>query len=166
MVLDIIVAVLLLFGAYKGFRRGLIIEIATLIGLVLGIYGGMYFSDYASMWIVDNFEVKAGLLPIVSFLLTFIVIVAGVFVLAKALEKVVNLVALKLINKLAGALFGLLKMGLIVSLLLLLANVVDAKTGILPDNLKNDSILYEPLSLAVDTILPFLRNSDWYEAIA
>ncbi|MBK7682201.1 MAG: CvpA family protein [Bacteroidetes bacterium] len=36
--LDFIIAIPLVWGAYKGFQRGFIFEIAMIIGLVLGLY--------------------------------------------------------------------------------------------------------------------------------
>ena len=36
--LDFIIAVPLLWGAWKGFQRGIIFEIAMLIGIILGLY--------------------------------------------------------------------------------------------------------------------------------
>jgi len=52
--LDIILAVPLLYGLYKGFTRGLIVEIASLVGLVLGIYGGVHFSQKTAAVLGDH----------------------------------------------------------------------------------------------------------------
>jgi membrane protein required for colicin V production len=41
--LDIIILIPLLLFAYNGYKKGLIIEIATLIALVLGIYASIHF---------------------------------------------------------------------------------------------------------------------------
>ena len=50
-----------------------------------------------------------------SLALTFLLVVVTVHLLAKLLEKMLDLVALGLVNKLAGALFGLLKFALVLS---------------------------------------------------
>ena len=44
--IDIILLLPLLYGAYRGFSRGLIIEVATLLGLLLGVYIAIKFSGY------------------------------------------------------------------------------------------------------------------------
>ena len=42
--LDFIIAAPLLFGAWKGYQKGLIFEIAMIIGLILGFYLAFKFS--------------------------------------------------------------------------------------------------------------------------
>lgn len=42
--LDVIIAVPLVYGAYKGFQKGLLFEVAMIIGLILGVYLGFKFS--------------------------------------------------------------------------------------------------------------------------
>ena len=44
--IDIIIGLILIFGTVKGFLRGLFIEVTTLVGLVLGIYGAIHFSYF------------------------------------------------------------------------------------------------------------------------
>ena len=44
-VLDIIILVLLVLGLINGFRKGLFVEVASLVALVAGIYGAIHFSN-------------------------------------------------------------------------------------------------------------------------
>ena len=107
--IDIFLIVPLIWGAFKGYKKGLIIEVVSLAALGLGIWGGIYFSDYAVNLIVDKVDDKY--ITITAFMLTFLVIVLVVYFLGKLLEKIIDIVQLKFINKLAGACFGLLKFG-------------------------------------------------------
>ena len=54
--LDIVLAIPLLWFMYKGFRNGLIIELASLAALILGIYVALHFSFYVKDYLVDSFE--------------------------------------------------------------------------------------------------------------
>ena len=45
--LDIIIGILLILGLFKGLKNGLLIEVASLIALILGVYGAIHFSYYA-----------------------------------------------------------------------------------------------------------------------
>ena len=56
--LDIVLALFLVYGAYNGFKKGLIIEIATLIALCLGIYGSILFSDQTAVYLQQEFEIR------------------------------------------------------------------------------------------------------------
>ncbi len=44
--LDIILSVILGFGLVRGFLKGFIWELASLVSVVLGIYGAIHFSFY------------------------------------------------------------------------------------------------------------------------
>ncbi len=56
-VLDIILAIPILWLAYKGFTKGLIIEISTLAALVLGIYASLHFSYITADFLRNNLDV-------------------------------------------------------------------------------------------------------------
>jgi membrane protein required for colicin V production len=75
------------------------------------------------------------------------------------LEKAVNLVQLKLINKAMGALFGVAKIVLVISVLLVIVNSFDEKANIVPKDLKDNSLLYQPLSDVSFKVIPALKNS-------
>ncbi len=160
--LDIILAVPLLYGLYKGFTRGLIIEIASLVGLILGIYGGVHFSHKTAAILGEHIDLTGNAMQLAAFIVTFLVILGGVYFLAKMLEKVVNLVAMKFINKLSGAGFGLLKMGIIISVCLIVVEALDQRWQFIPTRLKAESYLYSPTASVAPLIVPIFKDSDWY----
>lgn len=161
--LDIILIIPLLWGLYKGFTKGFIIEVASLVALGLGVWGSIHFSDYTGSWLQEQFELTTEWLPVLAFAVTFIGIVVGVYALAKVLERVVNLVAMKFVNKLAGAVFGALKLGLIASILLVFVDAVDQRFAFMKQEDKQASVLYEPVLGLAGTIIPGVRNSDVME---
>jgi membrane protein required for colicin V production len=52
--LDIILAAILLFGLVRGFMKGLFVELATLVALLLGVYGAIHFSYLISDFLVEK----------------------------------------------------------------------------------------------------------------
>lgn len=160
--LDIIIAVPLLYGIYKGFTRGLIIEIASLVGLILGIYGGVHFSHKTAAILGDHINLAGNAMQLTSFIVTFFVILTGVYFLAKMIEKVVNLVAMKFINKLGGAAFGLLKMGLILSVFLIVVEALDSRWSFIPAELKTTSQLYKPTAAIAPMVVPVFKDAEWF----
>lgn len=160
-ILDIVLLVPLLWAAWRGFRKGFIIMACTLIALGLGIYAGITFSDGLSDWAVKEFGLSTEFLPILSFAVIFIAVVVGVHFLGKGLEKVVNMAAMKLVNKLAGSVFSVLRMALIMSALLMVVNAFDTHAAIMPRSLKNESLLYKPISMFALKVIPAVKNSDW-----
>ena len=159
--IDIFLIVPLLWGAFKGFKKGLIIEVVSLAALGLGIWGGIYFSDYAVNLIIEKVDDKY--IPITAFMLTFLAIVLVVYFLGRLLEKIIDIVQLKFINKLAGACFGLLKFGLIISILLFITNRYNQQFNFLPEDFSENSLIYEPLVELPNVLIPAIKNSKLYE---
>ena len=157
-VVDIIICIPLIWGLYKGFTKGLIIEMASLASLILAIYGGIKFSDYILDLLVKKFGWETEFLPIISFVLVFIAILIVVFALAKLLEKILKMSALGPVNKVLGAVFGTLKFGLIVSVVLVIINTVDQKVQIVSNEVKEKSLLYHPVLKMSVTLMPALKS--------
>ena len=149
-ILDIIILIPMAWFAYTGFKKGLVIGIASLAALILGIYAALYFSGIVAGFLTDSLNIKTDYLPIISFIVTFIGVVILIHFLGKLLEKLINLVALGFLNKLAGAVFGVLKAAIFLSVIILVINHFDA--NVISKQKRETSFLYGPVS----DIAPFL----------
>jgi len=158
-------AILLLWAAYRGYTKGFIVQLATLAALLLGILGAVMFSDFTSGLIIKKFDVSGQYLPMISFAVTFIAIVIGVHLLAKMINKLLEAVALGFVNRLLGVLFSVLKIAFVVSIILVLVNKVDSKYNFIPDETKDNSLLYKPLSNFAPMIFPYLNFDKMKEKI-
>jgi len=152
---DIIVGIILILALVKGIRSGLIIELASLAALVLGVLGAVKFSGFTESWISQHWDSQY--IGVASFIITFIVIVILVHLIAKAIDKLVKAVALGLLNRLAGGVFSLVKYAFIMSILLAVFASFDKTFRIIPEDTKESSILYEPLSKFAPSVFPYLR---------
>lgn len=158
--LDIIFIIPLLWGLYKGITKGLIIEAATLIAFGLAVWGAIKFHDFLSEWMRAQMGWESKWLPIAAFALIFIGVLLVVMGVAKLLEKIVKSASLGFLNKLGGAVFGILKFGLIMSMILFFLEAVNRSIGFIPDELKSGSLLYEPVRKIAPTIIPGLTESN------
>jgi membrane protein required for colicin V production len=156
-VFDIIFAIILLYSAYKGFSKGFVIQAATLVALLLGIYGAVRFSDYTADILSLKLNITTQYLPLIAFAVTFVAIVILVHLIAGVTEKLLRAVALGFVNRVAGLLFGVLKSAFIISILLVIVNGIDTRMNIIPSDVKNNSLLYRPLSEFAPKIFPFLK---------
>ncbi len=161
--LDFILLIPILYGAWKGFRKGFIIEIFTLLALFAGIYGAIHFADRMSTFLFDSLEIKSDYLPIIAFCLTFLLVGAMVFFLGRLLEKAVSMAALSLFNKMAGLLFGALKMLLVSSMLVIVLESIDEKNEFISKDFKEASLLYEPLRDLTFKALPAIEESQLFK---
>lgn len=152
--LDIILSIPLLWGLYKGLTRGIIKELASLLALIFGIYGTVHFSEQLKPFLQENTSIDESFLPIIAFAATFIVIVLLVRLLGLLLDKIIKMVALGMISRLLGGVFGVLKTAFIISALLLVFNTLDYHLELLPKEEKKKSLLYQPISEIVPLLLP------------
>ncbi len=155
-VLDIVLGVFLLVGLFQGFRKGFFVELASLLGLILGVIGAIYFSHFVSGFLIKFFSWKEQTVNLVAFAITFIGIVILVSMLAKVLTQMADIAALGLINKFFGGVFGLLSSAFFLSVLLLFFNSFEQDFSILEEEKKEASILYKPISSLAPMVLPKL----------
>lgn len=162
--IDVFLAVLLVIAAIQGFRKGFVIELASLAALVLGIWGGVKFSNWTAGFITDTTGFHSKYLNVIAFIVTFVVIVVVIHVLAGILDKTIKAVALGFLNRLAGIIFGILKVAVILSILLIFFDAVDQNVHILPEKQKAGSKMYKPMRELVPTLFPFIKlwkPEDW-----
>lgn len=161
--IDLVLVVILGLSAWQGIRKGFIIEIFSILALFAGIYGAIHFSDVLAVWMRDELELKKEWLPIASFAGTFLLIVIGVQLLAKAVSKFIDLVALSWLNKAAGAVFSLIKAAIILSFILMLVTPFTRSIDFPPRKAMNNSVLYAPIANIAPTILPMIEDSEFYK---
>ena len=138
----IILAILLLFMVL-GYRKGIIIGLATIAALVLGIYIAVHFSNYLDATLVEHLHPSRKWLPILSFSITFILVVIAVMLVAKLTEKLVDVVGMGFFNHLGGAALGLAKGLILVSILIFIVNSVDSNGKLISGKTRESSPVYK-----------------------
>lgn len=119
---DIAILVLLGFFLLKGIIRGLLREICSLLGLVLGGVFAFSFHLPLAQHLRDTFKLPAQLCVWGSFLAIFLLVVIIFAVLGFVLHRFVKLVFLGGFNRLSGALFGLVQGVVLIAMIVLTLN--------------------------------------------
>ncbi|MEX1188376.1 MAG: CvpA family protein [Bacteroidia bacterium] len=120
--LDWIIIIVLIIGFVNGFRKGLIMSLSTLIGVVLGIFLAMKGSSEVDEFIHGNTSIDGPILPYISFIAVFAGVYIICYIAGKAMSSAVKLLMLGLFDKVLGGLFGASKALLFVSLVSLMIN--------------------------------------------
>lgn len=160
--LDILIIIPLLFGAYRGFSKGLLVEIVGLIAFVLAILVGIKFLPLGIGFLVEHFGQLSTFIPYAAFILLFIGTLLLINLLGKLLKKILDMTLLGKVDNLVGALVGILKWAFLLSLLLWLS----ASVGIhVPLDLREDTMIYPVIEgfapMAVDRLgnfVPFIEG--------
>lgn len=155
--IDIIILLFLLFGAFRGFSKGLVIEVATLTGLILGVYISIRYSSYTEGILRDFMNITSEYISYIALAVTFIVVVVGVYILGKLLTKLVDIISLGLVNKLLGTLFGVVKYFIIVCVLLMIVDALNEKFQFISEETIQKSLLFQPFLNFAEKIYNSIR---------
>ena len=139
--LDIIIAIALFLFGFKGFRKGFIIEVVTLLAFGVGIYGAMNFSDFTATHLQDFMEINPKYLNTIAFILTFILLVIFVNIIGRIVSNAVKAMNLSFFNKLGGLVFGVAKGVLLCSVLVMVLNNFQL-IGVVKPEVREQSKLY------------------------
>ena len=162
--LDAIIGIALAWALFRGFQKGFIIKIASLFALVAGTFAGFHASEGLAHWLTDEVDWSETSVQLTAFILTFILVVIGVHFIAKIIEKLVDLTALGLLNKLAGMALGGGQMLLLLSVLTFVLDCVFGPRNWLPKQAADESALYSSVESAVEYIIPEMnRTTPWEE---
>jgi membrane protein required for colicin V production len=105
MLLDLIYALIIVFAIFHGYRRGLIVGLFSLVAVIIGLAAAMKLSIVAGIYISKVINVSEEWLPLISFIIVFILIVLLIRFGAKAIEKAIELAWMGWANKLGGIIF-------------------------------------------------------------
>ncbi|PCI06433.1 MAG: colicin V production protein, partial [Flavobacteriaceae bacterium] len=95
--IDIILAVLLIFGFVRGIMKGFFVEVASLVSLIAGVYGAIHFSYFVANYLTEHVSWEERYITIVSFAITFAVIVLVIAMLGRIFTKIADFAALGII---------------------------------------------------------------------
>lgn len=154
--LDLFILIPVVWGCIRGFSKGLIIELATLAGLVLGIMAAYHFSSLVSGYLREYFTIGEQAARIISYVLIFLLVMLMAYLIGKIIEKVVDMVALGWLNKILGALVGLIKGAVIAGFLLFIIVSADKNEKIISRQTKERSMFYQ----AVSKVVPFFVDKE------
>ena len=158
--IDIILGLLLLFALINGYRKGLISEIISLAALILGIWGAINFSYIAENFMRENFNSDNKYLNIISFIITFIVIVILIHLAGGLIDRIIKSIIPGFFNRLAGAAFGVFRTALILSIILIAFDKIDNEIHIISPQNKAESKLYSPVRNLAPSLFLFIENWD------
>lgn len=124
MLIDLVFAVVLVLALLKGYQRGLIVGLFSLVAVIIGLAAAMKLSAVVAGYIGKAVNVSDEWLPVVSFIVVFIVVILLIRLGANAIERTVEVVMLGWLNKLGGILLYAALYTIVFSVLLFYAEQV------------------------------------------
>ena len=141
---DIVICLILGFFTFNGFLHGFIEEIARIISLVGGFILASKFHNLLIPYL-QRIETET-IRVTVAYLGIFVLSVIVITIVAKILQKFIELVFLGWLNRLLGVLLGLLKGFLIISLIIFIIQALPFKLdagNTIRQKLEKESVMYQ-----------------------
>lgn len=159
---DIALTVIILIGAFSGYREGFLMELFSFAAILLGVLGAFKLMGYAMILLADEFNINKTVLPYVAFALVFIAILIAVRLVGKILKVSIDKTFLGQIDQVAGAGLGLLKAVFLLSVSLWILDALDFE---LPEKWTSNSWLlpriesFAPqVTVWIGDYVPFFRD--------
>jgi len=136
MLLDLIFGVIILLAIIKGYQRGLIVGVFSLVAVIIGLAAALKLSTVVAGYIGKAVKVSDQWLPVISFVAVFLIIVVLIRLVAKMIEKTAEIAMLGWLNKLGGIILYAVIYTLIFSVLLFYATQLNL---IKPETIKSSA---------------------------
>ena len=152
---DIVLLVILLLGAYRGYTKGILLEIVAVVAFVAAIVGALQLMSWGVGFLSDTLAAEGAWLPLLAFVLLFVGILTGVSIAGKMLKSVIHLTPIGYLDGLLGGAVGVIKWAFGLSVLFILLDYAQVQ---LPNT--NDSELYAYVHPFAYTVVEKLRT--WF----
>ena len=157
-ILDIIILICLIPAIFQGIRKGFISQAISIASVVIGIWSSAKFADIAAQWLAQHITVSEQVHKIVAFAVILVIVFIALGLIGRLLESILNFAFLGWVNKLAGVLFSVLKITLILGLIAVAFNSLNNSFNLVKPEIIADSVLYGPLKELADAIFPYIKN--------
>ncbi|MDR1865597.1 MAG: CvpA family protein [Bacteroidales bacterium] len=151
-ILDIFILLCLVWGAFKGFRKGFIKQSLSIIAVFAGLWCGFTLSGKVEPFLMRHVGETA--CSVISFLLIFLLVILLAVVAGYLLTALASAIALGLFNRLAGALFGVFANALVLSTVILFINRINSQKHFIPEEQIAATYLYQPVGKIAPAVFP------------
>jgi len=158
-IIDTLILVALLWFAFQGFRKGFVDGIFSLLAIIAGGWAMASFSN--TTYTLMGLEGEN--IRIVASGLTFIAVVIIVFMIGKIVKGIIRIVVPEVLDKLAGALLGGLKVLLFFGVIFYLVASVDVTEKIITQENKEASFFYKPSFFVANFLIPRIETLKEFE---
>ena len=122
--IDIIFFILIVIAIVKGYQKGFIIALFSIIALIAGLAAALKLSAAMAVYLQHNVAVPSKWLPVISFALVFLLVVFLVHLGARLIEKTVEMVLLGWANRLGGIVLYVILYTIIFSVVIFYADKI------------------------------------------
>ena len=162
---DIIVLLILLGAFIRGMQKGLTMQLAGLVAIIIGAIFAGKASAVILPILLKTVNIAANIAVFISYVLAFVIIVFGIKFIGKMLHSLFEALHLSFLNKILGAIVGVISASIVLSILLNLVVMIDPEEDLITSDLKKETYFYSKIQIVVPTIVPYLKKEVWEKYI-
>ena len=161
------IAILLVFfiAFIRGGQRGLTMQLAGLVAIIIGAIFAGKAADILLPYLLKTINISTYLAIVLSYVFAFLIIVFAIKLLGKMLHTLIEALHIGFLNKIIGAIVGVISASFVLSILLNLAVVLDPKEKVVTSNIKSNSYFFTKIEKVVPVIVPYLKKEVWEKYI-
>jgi len=137
-VVDILFIFPLIYFVIQGFRKGVILELTTMIALIIAMIASLKLT-YFCLSYFPGLKDKTPWVPYFAYIIVFLCFYLLVYAIGKQINQLIRSINLNIFNRIAGAALGACEIIFIFSFLIWLTAQID----VIPSNIKEKSLSYK-----------------------
>jgi membrane protein required for colicin V production len=126
-IVDVILAVIILGGAFSGYKNGSVTSLFSLVAIILGMLIGFKLMGSAMVLLARNYNVDEKVLPYLAFGIVFLIIVIVVNVIGRFIRASIDKPILGGADRIVGAILGMVHTLFSLSIMLWIADSLRIK---------------------------------------
>lgn len=155
-VFDIVVGGIAILAFLGGLRKGLISELASLVSIILGVYGATHFGHIVEGWFVSIIPTEH--IGLVSFVVTIILVVVIVHIVGRIINRVVNMTILSVPNRICGGVFSVIKVLFFIGCIITMVDYLGIGTQIFTSEQRAESYIYPIIDQVRSLVYPYFED--------
>ncbi|HHY14846.1 MAG TPA: CvpA family protein [Firmicutes bacterium] len=159
--IDLAILVFAALGLLKGYKKGFVREVFSLVGAVLAIVVAIHGYSTVAMILTDNYSLTPGQAQLIAFAALALGITLLAVFLGYLWSKAISYTPFSVLDHLCGAAFGAAKVGVVVLVLLIVFNAMGI--GFIDEVLK-ESVVMQRVGTLVPFVFEYLEQywpADW-----
>lgn len=156
--LDVCILIVLALGALRGLFKGFVAQAVALISIFLGTWLAFRFSNMLAAELAPRFDAPEAAVQVVSFVIIVVLVIIVLWFVGKLIKGLVKIVLLGWVDRLLGAVFGILSASLVVGILIMLFTTIDNTFHLTSPGALDSDTLYQTIKNIAYSIFPYFKE--------
>ena len=152
--MDILIYIVLIVGAVIGFKQGAFKQVAHFLGVAVGLLIAATLYHQFGDFLADKTGASIGFGRLIAFVLVVIIVPLALGWIAAFLTEFFKKLKLNFLNRIIGALVGVVCYAVILSVALNLFDFIASNAGFKPQKLGERTDLYYQMKHATQVVIP------------